>query len=177
METTHFQTVLSAKKLFQKSLPYLMASNKSYSITINNNVTEKAGIQFLIESDKNFINPDKESRKVIMELMGIDAKYSRAFDMILVEGHNNLQEIIELKQTDKITLIELKTTKKKLPELPKGFFFGATQNEFDIAEQFGDQYKFCFVSLHEESLSYTLLSLKELEKIIKTKRVQYQINL
>ncbi len=154
-----------------------MASNKSYSITLNNNVTEKAGIQFLIDSDKNFINPDKESRKVIMALMGIDVKYARAFDMILVEGHSNLEEIIELKQTSKITLIELKTTKKKLPELPKGFFFGATQNEFDIAAQFGEQYKFCFVSLHEESMSYALLSLKELNKIIKTKRVQYQINL
>lgn len=154
-----------------------MASEKSYTITLSNNVSEKEALQFLIDSDKNFINPDKESRKVIMELLNIDKRFSRAFDLILIPGHSNIEEVIDLKETDQITLIELKTTKKKLENNPSGFFFGATQNEFDLAESLGDKYKFCFVSLHPESLSYKILSVPELEKIIKTKRVQYQINL
>lgn len=154
-----------------------MASKKSYKITLSNNVSEKEALQFLIDSDKNFINPDKESRKVIMEMMNIDKRFSRAFDMILIPGHTNLEEVIHLQETDHITLIELKTTKKKLENNPKGFFFGATKNEFDLANSLGDQYKFCFVSLHPKSLSYKILSLPELEKIIKTKRIQYQINL
>lgn len=154
-----------------------MASEKSYSITLSNNVSEKEALQYLIDSDKNFINPDKEGRKVIMELLNIDKRYARAFDLILISGQSNLEEVIELKDTDQITLIELKTTKKKLENNPKGFFFGATQNEFDLAEYLGDQYKFCFVSLHPESLSYEILSVPELEEIIKSKRIQYQINL
>jgi len=154
-----------------------MASNKSYTITLNNNVSEKEALQFLIDSDKNFIHPDKESRKIIMEMMGIDRRYARGFDLVLIPGHTNLEEVIRLVDIKQITLIELKTTKKKLENNPSGFFFGATQNEFDLAESLGDQYKFCFVSLHPESLSYKILSVSDLEKIIKTKRIQYQINL
>lgn len=81
------------------------------------------------------------------------------------------------KNIDDITLIELKTTKKKLINLPSGFFFGATESEFALATQLGNQYKFCFISLHIESSNYVLLTLEELNKIIKTKRIQYQINL
>lgn len=154
-----------------------MASKASYTITASNNVSEKEALQFLINSDINFINPSKESRKEIMELLSIDKKHKKAFDLVLIPGHTNLESVIELKQTDDITLVELKTTKKKLPNNPTGFFFGATQSEFDLATKLGDKYKFCFVSLHPESLSYKLMTLEELNKIIRTKRIQYQINL
>jgi len=154
-----------------------MAYKKSYSITINNNKTEKEGIDYLLETDVNFIRLDKDGRKEIMSLLQLEKKYSRAFDLILIPGHTNLEKIIHLKKTDEVTLVELKTTKKKLLNNPKGFFFGATENEFDLAKQLGANFKFCFVSLHPESKSYSLLTLNELDKIIKTKRIQYQINL
>lgn len=112
-----------------------------------------------------------------MELLKIDKKFSRAFDLILIPGHTNLEKIIELDQTSDIILVELKTTKKRLDNNPRGFFFGATENEFDLAKKFEDKFRFCFVSLHPESKSYKLLTLGELNNIIKTKRVQYQINL
>lgn len=154
-----------------------MASQSSYTITLNNNISEKEAIQYLIDSDKNFINPDKESRKIIMELLGIDKRYSRAFDLILIPWHTNLEETINIKNIKDIILVELKTTKKKLVNNPRWFFFWATQNEFNLAEQLWNKYLFCFVSLHPESIWYEFLSLKELNKIIKTKRIQYQINL
>lgn len=154
-----------------------MANNHSYTITLDNNKSEKEALTFLIESDINFLNPDKESRKIIMELLGIDKKFSRAFDLILIPGHTNLDQVIKLKKVEDIVLIELKTTKKKLVNLPTGFFFGATESEFNLAKQLGQQYKFCFVSLHNESKNYVLLTLEELNKVIKNKRIQYQINL
>jgi hypothetical protein len=154
-----------------------MANNHSYTITLDNNKSEKEALTFLIESDINFLNPDKESRKIIMELLGIDKKFSRAFDLILIPGHTNLDQVIKLKRLEDIVLIELKTTKKKLVNLPTGFFFGATESEFNLAKQLGQQYKFCFVSLHNESKNYVLLTLEELNKVIKNKRIQYQINL
>ena len=40
-------------------------------------------------------------------------------------------------------------------------------SEFQLARLLKEKYKFCFVSIHEESLSYSLLTLDELEKIIK----------
>jgi hypothetical protein len=76
-----------------------------------------------------------------------------------------------------IILVELKTTKKYLPENPKGFFFGATENEFNFGQKLGDRFRFCFVSLNEKGSSFSLQTIEELEKLIKTKRIQYQINL
>jgi len=154
-----------------------MGREHSYTITLENNNSEKEAIQFLIESDKNFINPDKDSRKLIMALLGIEKRFSRAFDLVLIPGHTNLEKIIELDKASEIILVELKTTKKKLENNPHGFFFGATENEFDLARKFENKFRFCFVTLHPETKSYKLLTLKELNKIIKTKRVQYQINL
>jgi hypothetical protein len=154
-----------------------MANPHSYTITLDNNKSEKEAISFLVASNVNFLNPDKESRKVIMEMLGIDKKFSRAFDLVLIPGFTNLNEVIRLNKTEQITLIELKTTKKKLENLPTGFFFGATESEFTLAKQLGDNYQFCFVSIHEETKKYVLLTLDELNKIIKTKRIQFQINL
>jgi len=154
-----------------------MANNQSYTITLDNNKSEKEALAFLIASDVNFLNPDKEGRKIIMEMLGIDKKYARAFDLILIPGHTNLEQVIQLKRVEDIVLVELKTTKKKLMKLPSGFFFGATESEFALAKQLGSRYKFCFVSLHTESTGFVLLTLDELNKIIKTKRIQYQINL
>jgi hypothetical protein len=154
-----------------------MANKKSYTLTLDNNKSEKEAINFLIQSNMEFLNPDKESRKFIMEKMNIPSKFSRAFDLIMIRGRNNKLQNIELSNFEELTLIELKTTKKKLPNLPKGFFFGATESEFQLARLMKDKYKFCFVSIHKDSLSYSLLTLDELDKIIKTKRIQYQINL
>jgi hypothetical protein len=41
-----------------------MARNHSYTITYNNHISEKEAIQFLIDSEKNFINPDKKAVKL-----------------------------------------------------------------------------------------------------------------
>ena len=76
-----------------------------------------------------------------------------------------------------IILVELKTTKKYLPENPKGFFFGATENEFNFGKILGSRFRFCFVSLNEKGSSYAFLTLEELEERIKNRRIQYQINL
>ena len=154
-----------------------MANKHSYTITLDNNKSEKEAINFLVESNIEFLNPDKESRKFIMEKMNIPSQFSRAFDLIMIRGRNNKSQNIELSDFEELTLIELKTTKKKLPNLPKGFFFGATESEFQLARLMKDKYKFCFISIHKDSLSYSLLTLDELDKIIKTKRIQYQINL
>ncbi len=154
-----------------------MASYHSYTITLENNKSEKEAIDFLMSENKAFIYPDNASRKKLLELFNIDKKYYRAFDLIMIPGHTNLEKIIQLESLEDITFIELKTTKKKLPNLPKGFFFGATKSEFEIAEILGEKYLFCFISLHKETKKFVLMTLSDLNNIIRTKRIQYQINL
>ncbi len=48
-----------------------MGREHSYTITLDNNNSEKEAIQFLIDSDKNFINPDKESRKFVESFLHV----------------------------------------------------------------------------------------------------------
>lgn len=153
-----------------------MSTKHSYTITKSNNITEKEALTFLLKQDDDFIIPDKESRKKLMQMFNIDKSFFRAFDLIYIKNSEK-DNSITIDSINDIVFIELKTTKKYLPNNPRGFFFGATKNEFDLAKQLGDKYKFCFVSLHKDSMSYSLITKNELEDLIKTKRIQYQINL
>lgn len=154
-----------------------MTSKHSYKITLSNNKTEKQAIDYLLQTDARFLLPSKEGRKQIVEALGLDKKYSRTFDLFMLPGYHNDEQGITVDHTEQLVLIELKTTQKYLPELPKGFFFGATQNEFDVADKLRERYQFCFVSLHPDSLGFVLLTGEEVEQMIRTKRTQYQINL
>lgn len=154
-----------------------MASDKSYSITLSNNRTERAAIDYLLAAESSYWWPSPASRKHILALLGLPSTFSRAFDLVRVSEPIVSQSGLTAADADAIGLVELKTTRKHLPDLPTGFFFGATQNEFDLAERLGDRYQFCFVCLHPESTGHCLLTLAELEAKIRTKRVQYQINL
>lgn len=153
----------------------IMAKEHSYGATLKNNVTENEAVAFLLSQDYRFRVPMKDERKIILQALNLPSSFSRAFDLVLFPAsyEGNMDED-SLKDA---ILIELKTTRKYLPNNPDGFFFGATENEFQLARMLGVRYRFCFVSLHAESLSYALLTLEEVEGKIKTKRIQYQINL
>ena len=156
-----------------------MSSKHSFTITLSNNKTEKEGVRYLINNHKGFFEADKEAKKQILTLLNIDHKFARAFDLIYIPNSKKIQinnKTIQI-YLDDILLIELKTTKKYLPNNPKGFFFGATESEFKFAKLVGDRFRFCFVSLNEKLNSHSLLTISQLEKIIRNKRIQYQINL
>lgn len=156
-----------------------MSRKHSFKLTLSNNVTEKQGVNYLIEEQTGFFKIDKEMKKELLDRVDIPYSFLQSFDMIYIpklKGIEFKQNYIET-HLDEILFIELKTTKKYLPENPKGFFFGATENEFNFGKLLGDKFRFCFVCLNEESLSYAMLTIEELEKIIRNKRIQFQINL
>lgn len=153
--------------------------DQSFTITRKNNATEKEGIQYMESLNQGFFFVNKDERKLILELLDQPKNFSRSFDMVHVPRLADEQLSIQAIEThiDEVTLIELKCTRAFLPNNPKNFFFGATQNEFDFGERLGDKFRFCFVCLNPESLSHALLSVPELEQVIRTRRIQYQINL
>lgn len=156
-----------------------MSRKHSFKLTLSNNVTEKQGINYLIEEHTGFFKIDKEMKKELLDRVDIPYNYLQSFDMVYIpklKGIKFEKKYIET-HLDEILFIELKTTKKYLPENPKGFFFGATENEFNFGKLLGNRFRFCFVCLNEKSLSYSMLTVEELEKIIRNKRVQFQINL
>ena len=156
-----------------------MSGNHSFKITLSNNITEKEGIKHLLAQNTGFFELDKHSKKEILSLLKLDNKYLQSFDLIYIPQLEKVKyhdKTIE-GQLDDIILVELKTTKKYLPENPKGFFFGVTENELNFAKELGNKFRFCFVSLHADSLSFVLLTSEELEAMIRYKRIQFQINL
>ena len=156
-----------------------MSRKYTFKLTLSNNVTEKEGINHLIENETGFFKIDLSTKKELLDKINIPHSYLQSFDLIYIprmKGVHFQQEYIET-HLDEMIFIELKTTKKYLPENPKGFFFGATENEFNFGKLLGDKFRFCFVCLNARSPSFALLTIKELEKIIRNKRVQYQINL
>ena len=156
-----------------------MSRKHSFTLTLSNNVTEKEGVNFLIENYTGFFKIDLVTKKELLNLLKIEHKYLQAFDLIFIPDMVGKEVDSSFLQTylEDIILIELKTTKKYLPENPKGFFFGATENEFNFGKILRDKFRFCFVSLNEKGSSFSLQTIEELEARIKNKRIQYQINL
>ncbi|MDN4164316.1 hypothetical protein QWY31_02320 [Cytophagales bacterium LB-30] len=156
-----------------------MSRKHSFILTLSNNVTEKEGVNYLIENYTGFFKIDLATKKELLDLLKIDHRFLQAFDLIYVPDMVGKEVTSNFLQTylEDIILVELKTTKKYLPENPKGFFFGATENEFNFGKILGDRFRFCFVSINEKGSSYSLKTIEELEALIKNKRIQYQINL
>ena len=156
-----------------------MSRKHSFTLTLSNNVTEKEGVNFLIENYTGFFKIDLATKKELLDLLKIEHRFLQAFDLIYVPDMVGKSVNADFIQTylEDIILVELKTTKKYLPENPKGFFFGATENEFKFGEILGDRFRFCFVTLNEKGSSYALQTIDELEKRVKNKRIQFQINL
>lgn len=156
-----------------------MSRKHSFKLTLSNNVTEKEGINYLVDKQTGFFKIDKEMKRELLDRVNIPHSYLQSFDMVYIpkmKGIEFREEFIET-HLDELIFVELKTTKKFLPENPKGFFFGATEKEFNFGKLIGEKFRFCLVCLNENSLSYKMLTLDELDKIVKIKRIQYQINL
>ena len=156
-----------------------MSKDKSFKITLSNNETEKEGINYLLQKQLGYFKVNLDTKKMLLDMLEIPRNFLQSFDLIYIKDMAGCRFQLDSIETnlDDILFIELKTTKKFLPENPKGFFFGATENEFKFAKFLGNKFRFCFVCLKEKSLSHSVLKLEELESIIKSKRIQYQINL
>ena len=120
-----------------------MAHAHSYQITLSNNKTEKEALSLLLAERDDLLIPDAKGRKAILEALGIDKRFRRTFDLVRIPGHRFGESQVEIQNPGSITLFEIKSTKKLLPDFPKGFFFGATANEFDLAKRCSSEVGIC----------------------------------
>ena len=122
-----------------------MSRKHSFILTLSNNVTEKECVNYLITNHTGFFKIDLTMKKELLNLIKIDHKFLQALDLIYIPdmlGKIITEDFLQTSLED-IILVELKTTKKYLPENPKGFFFGATENEFNFGNILGDKFRFC----------------------------------
>ena len=151
-----------------------------------NRIVEKAGLKDVLLRDKRFQAPTTETKKGILKALGLgDTKLygPQSFDAIMLpEPTEVIDEITLPRHLERIVLIEMKTTKKPIKDAGlAGFFFGATQREYDLAAKLGEKFRFAFVVLNTAN-AYgkpfaVLLTLQELEFRTRNKRIQYQVNL
>ena len=121
-----------------------MSRKHSFTLTLSNNTTEKEGVLFLLDNHTGFFKIDLEAKKELLDLLKIERRYLQSFDLIYIPdmvgktiNSNFLKTYLE-----DIIFVELKTTKKYLPENPKGFFFGATENEFNFGKILENKFLF-----------------------------------
>lgn len=134
--------------------------------------TEEQAHRFLAEAMPGFYVPSLEQKRDLLAILGVSRRFTRAFDGIRVHKPS----FADIRTAADFDLLEIKTTAKHLPGFPKGFFFGMTENEEMLLKVLENKYFLCFVSLHSSSTMFTVVGWAELKRLIRTKRIQYQVN-
>ena len=147
-----------------------------------NKRTEKEGVSLLLR-DPRFQLVSLATKRRILELIGVSGSFgTQTFDLVMtptVAAPITPETVDEHFPT--LTLVEMKTTKGTVTDQAlRGFFFGATQREYTMAQELGSRYCFAFVVLNETNVFgkpfAVLLNLDEVEQRTQTRRVQYQVN-
>ena len=148
-----------------------------------NQQVERSALDLLLTNPR-IQAPGPLVRKALLLALGVTGNFgARSFDCVLTEHPSPpLSEEGLVGSLDTLRLVEMKSTKAPIRSTAlNGFFFGATAREFDLAKELGDKYLFAFVVLNSGN-DYgrpfaVLLTLAQLEARIRTKRVQFQVNL
>jgi hypothetical protein len=147
-----------------------------------NKGTENVGLALLL-TDPRFQAVDLLTKRAILELIGTSASYGiQTFDAIMAPAGTppvDADNVGRLFST--IKLVEMKSTRKPIRNAGlSGFFFGATEREYAMAEHLGDRYLFAFIVLNDDndygSPFAVLLTLGEVKLRTRSQRVQYQVN-
>ena len=138
-----------------------------------NLASEQVGLSHVINSDPKIFQPNLDQKRKLLDICNLPNLYIRSFDLVILK----VDEFSEVKDKRDFSLIEVKVTRKYLPNFPKGFFFGMTKNEEDLLRDLGETFQLCLVSIHEKGSHILMLGIDDLNSLIKNKRIQYQINL
>lgn len=153
-----------------------------FTKSLSNKGTEKEGISLLL-TDARFQVVDLLTKRRILELIGKPGAFgTQTFDAVMTPEPT---APITLDNVDSafptLRLIEMKTTRKSIQnESLHGFFFGATEREYEMARTLGERYLFAFIVLSDAN-QYgrpfaVLLTLDEVERRTQRRRIQYQVN-
>ena len=144
--------------------------------------TEIDGLSVLLE-DKRMQALDLSTKKRILELLMVSGAFKpQTFDAVMTTDPvppltvDNIEEHI-----GSLTLVEMKTTRAPIKNAAlNSFFFGATDNEFQMAKALKSKYVFAFVVINDDNdygrPFFVLLTLEQLQARTRTSRIQYQIN-
>jgi hypothetical protein len=138
-----------------------------------NLASESFGLEMILSKDPYLLKPTLMQKKKVLEICNLPNLYRRSFDLIRL----NVDDFSKVESIEDFVLIEVKVTRKTLPNFPKGFFFGMTENEEKLLKELSNSFLLCLVSIADSHLKYEFLNYEQLQSLIRTKRVQFQITL
>lgn len=147
------------------------------------NLTTENDAFAVVISDPHYQVPDKKIKTTILEHFAIKGLHTiRTFD--LVRTNSSAPPLNDQNVGDflaEIRLCEIKSTKAPIKNAAlNGFFFGATETEYNLARALGAHYLFVFVVLNSENdyrrPFFVPLTLAQVENRTRARRIQYQVN-
>lgn len=148
-----------------------------------NRGVEREAISLLLDRDARFQLPDRATKQALLAQLDAEGSWSAAtFDLIMTSTPRPPLISAALTSETGIRLVEVKSTRKAIADARLGgFFFGATEREYALAEYLGSRFLFAFVILNSKNVYgrpfAVLLTLAELERKTRQRRVQFQVNL
>ena len=105
--------------------------------------------------------------------LNIADHFRSAFDALVL----NVESFEQIRGPTDFKLVEIKVTRKYLPDLPEdphGFFFGMTENEEMLFKVLGHNAMLCLCSVNPESEGYFLVDWDTFQGFNMNKRIQYK---
>ena len=158
-----------------------MDPNSDFTKSQRNRGVEREGLLLLLR-ERRIQSLDLATKRAVIQQLPVGAFGIQTFDAVMTPSPvepittENLHRHI-----DRMLLLEMKTTKKPIKNAAlNGFFFGATEREYEMARVLGDRYRWAFVVLNDRNdygrPFFVLLSLDDVTRRTRAKRVQFQVN-
>jgi hypothetical protein len=111
--------------------------------------TAKKAAAILVAKDIGFIVPTARQKLNLLIAFAKKGKvvYGKAFDIVRLSGAVILDDLADLEENlEKVTIYEIKSTKKSLRSDFSSFFFALTGAEVLVAQSLKKQFKFALVN-------------------------------
>ena len=111
--------------------------------------TAKKAAAILVSKDLGFIIPTARQKLNLLVAFAKKGKviYGRAFDIVKLSGPVTLDDLSDVeKKLNRITIFEIKSTRKILKSDFSAFFFSLTGAEVLVAQSLKKQFKFALVN-------------------------------
>jgi hypothetical protein len=132
-------------------------------VEVSRNQTARAAAQILLRANCGYVLPTaSQKRLLLVEFARRNlVVYGRAFDIVKLLGPVDLDDAVDVsRKIEKITLCEIKSSRRKLPEDFRGYFFALTAAELLVAQ--GLKTRFKFVLVNTATHAHVELTLQEL---------------
>src|SRR6516225_2724478 len=125
--------------------------------------TARKAAALLVDKGTGFIVPTGKQRQNLLVAFAKKGKvvYGKAFDVVKLSAPVDLDDLADIeRQLNRITVFEIKSSRKKLRVDFGGFFFSLTGAEVLVAQSLKSQFK--FVLVNTTTGAYLELTLSEI---------------